>query len=420
MAQTSVVPESSSIRQLSTHMCFGSDERGTAPEIASRQSIQTEHGTYNGSSTPNSAFIRSCQSPRELGSIIRVLAGRHDSAELLHVARDRLRRLQTVRLQIVPPAPPRRELLQKDCPSPPVSEAEARPSPNRFFVESEMNLSRISMNNSALESVDESKGSLNLSLSPSSALHGMKFVEMPCSNSQGQVVNELLPPVDSIRMGRLGTIDENFGSYDTSNTEATKINKKIPFLSTAVECGNMRAQLQDDNRNDVARVDKVVTQAERTVLDLKVKMSALSRKNRVLTRLVETTERNHKDSSDWTSKQVSKSPKVETKPDKTEKLWTEKVDHLNKRLQEVSEQARLVISAERQLRQQVELEGKLKSKRNEDLATILRQTTKQLNEVQTSYDMFERKLLRATGLDKEKVREVSKMTLLFSLSHCGR
>lgn len=352
---------------------------------------------------PTFEGISRCRSPREIGKMIRTLSAGSDSRELLEVARQRLRHMQGLRLHVVPPAPPIREG------SPTVSRYETRTpktekTPTRLFNDSEINLSRISLNNSAIESIDGSKSTLNFSMSPSSVLQGVQFVEMPGSGTKSGG-DEGSPPLHNIQTTRLRTIEESDDYWPSSNGDVDSLRGS--------KGQKMNAAAPTDNKlgsEDGSGGDSAIEDAERTIYDLKVEIAALTKRNKVLNELVDGI---HKDrrAPDQSLQEEGAYPMHQEQVAAGvhgDLSFHQKVTDLKKKLEEASEKSRLVVGAERQLRQKQERQLRLRGMQNAHLSRILLETKKQVAEEKNKHANFVMKFLKEIGT---KVCLMSKLRL---------
>ncbi len=366
----------------------------------------------------NFNFVHQCKSAKDLGKIIRLLADKSGSPQLLQTAR---LRLQLVQGKKAPPPPPRRpgpvKLVVSSKPlsidvqqSAPMEsekddEYDDNKSPGKIFTDSTANISRITLGNTTIDSLDASKNSLNLSYSPSSILRGLSLVETP-NHSRSALYSES-------RYTRLGTISEISVSNQVtpqSDTEQERLSEEVKKLSLdAVEMESMRAEENSAFVMKLNALQSAKRKAETLVKTLESQVTVASVEKDDAIKAMEKIQQQQQAMREALQQERARLQERDAETRALEQRMQGKIAELQNAMQQEVERSNLVISAERSLRLKHESDLELQRERNVELNQLLRQTKENLERIKRTQDLFRAELLKAFG---EKEDEVSLFDVL--------
>eukprot|EP00934_Nitzschia_sp_Nitz4_P002847 Nitzschia sp. Nitz4//scaffold178_size73299//51595//54653//NITZ4_005713-RA/size73299-augustus-gene-0.86-mRNA-1//-1//CDS//3329539164//2837//frame0 len=384
----------------------------------------------------NLEYIQTCDTPLQLGRVIRMLAPRaSQSPHLLRLARDRLKSLQAVNHSAPPPpppppprnvasqqttqpvrrmqAPPQRSPLQAS----PVSQAkeDSQPqqmvddettitSPGPLFGEAATSISRITNGNNTLDSIDEegTRSTLNFSYSPLS-LKGLQLVDTstPSKQVQGATSPSFQPK------SNLGTISEKEVPA-TSPLHDFRLSQEIERLSReTVDLETARDKERTLFLKKLKHLQQVNQQQDDLVKSLEDKVLAADAQKQDMVQDLEKTQQERNDARRLLEEERSLLQQQEDKLRQVEHRMNNTIQDLNAALQAEKTRARLVIGAETKIRREKEVELSAQTQRNTDLNQLLRRTREHLEKVKQNHDTFKDQLLRAMGLSDKELRDLS-------------
>ena len=410
----------------------------------------------------NFDYVRQCTCAKDLGRIIRVLMDQNKSRnapeQLLYAARQRLLAVQGKKAPPPPPprttkqlanitAPPTKRPITKPVPPPPPprqqevhpptvvreekkvepilpvlisphhrmvpcnttrNEQENQPkqedekSPGRILTESTANLSRITLGNTTLESIDPSKGSLNLSYSPPSILRGLDLVDTP---------------------SRKGLESSRFMLSEASCTRLEKISE-MSTSAAVTPCSSFQAHLSAEVEKlsgDAAQMEQRLCQEQVSFLE---QLESLRRSKQEAASLIQILETKVEVISGEKDKALQSMHQIQTEQQQVRQALLEerarlqkrdnetraleerlqrKIIELQKALTEEVERHRLTRNAEKNLRERTTSELTGQRERNVELNLLLRQTKENLERIKKTQDMFRAELLKAFGVNEAEV-----------------
>ncbi|KAG7353704.1 hypothetical protein IV203_003059 [Nitzschia inconspicua] len=360
----------------------------------------------------NFDFIEKCNSLPDLHRVIRLLSepGR-DSPQLLKTARERLVAVHKKNGVQQPPPPPRPVYHEAQAERPVATTEEVEndvptvqdiPHHENEFGDGVVNISRITATNTTLDSFDPSKSTLNFSLSPTSTLHGINLVETPTlaeslffgSNSGTNRLGPIpeSPLAEAKRPSKQG-IRETPPRYTStaqskvkeSEPDATKLRQEATFKKVIEDFKSQIERATCENHLWKEKVDRVHTEHEITKRTLDLTRAAFCKKNEETRALEERLEK--------------------------------KIAELSHALASTADRSRLVISAEKMLRNQCEEELSKQNRKNVLLNKELRETRDDLEEVKRRHLQFRLDLMKAAGVSKARLRSLSQQEFVSYLSN---
>jgi hypothetical protein len=239
------------------------------------------------------------------------------------------------------------------------------PSKTDDFAQSVANISRITIGNTTLDSIDPGKSALNFSYSPSSTLNGLNLLESPKVS-------------DSYFLGGTGreSIDRRLRPIEESPHRAERRGQDFPPSQAPIDTKAIQ-KLQES-------LNKITQEREETRKSLDVTRTILCKKDEETRALEERLEA--------------------------------RIAELSQVLAYTSERSKLVVEGERTYRKQCEEELKKENKENNFLNQELKETHSSLLSLQRRHSSFRVALLKATGISSTKRRNLSEQEFVLSLS----
>lgn len=360
----------------------------------------------------NFDFVNRCDSAKDLGKIIRLLANKAGSPQLLQTARQRLLQVQGKKAPPPPPPPQRRPMVamtgpvakpispQIDANSPESTSELEDKSPGKIFTDSTANISRITLGNTTLDSIDASRNSLNLSYSPPSILRGLSLVETPNQNRSAIFSDS--------RYTRLGTISEMSISNQVtppSGSKKERLSEEVKKLTMdAVELESARTHENSQFVKKLNALQCAKLEAETLVRTLENKLDTATMEKEEAIKAMERIQEEQKAMLQSLQLERAKLQKRDLETRALEERMQGKIAELQNALKEEVERSKLVIGAERSLRLKHENDLELQRERNVELNQLLRQTKENLERIKRTQELFRDELLKAFGENDEEVR----------------
>ena len=238
------------------------------------------------------------------------------------------------------------------------------PSKTDDFAQSVANISRITIGNTTLDSIDPvGKASLNFSYSPSSTLNGLNLLESPKVS-------------DSYFSGGIGreSIDRRLRPIEESPGRTFRPGQDLPPSQAPIDTKQIQ-KLQES-------LNKITQEREETRKSLNVTRTILCKKDEEFRALEERLEA--------------------------------RITELSQVLAYTAERSKLVVEGERTYRKQCEEELKKENKENNILKQDLEKTHTSLLSLQKRHSSFRIALLKATGSTER--RNLSEQDFVLSLS----
>jgi hypothetical protein len=365
----------------------------------------TERGVINNISFKtidmlNHEYVSNCQSASKLQRVVDNLKEENPDSSLLDSATDRMESLKSISNTI------RQTTTSSNHADNNTSRNKEASSPGQVFGhDCAVNISQITTGNSTL---DQSKCTLNMSLSPSSGLLGETFLSTP---------NVPVPvPVDtpgrayqrsySLSSKRLRPIVEVETPLQTMiKTKERNLSEEVKRL--AIERIELEAIRMTDQQSFFEKLEKLENakqQAEHTVQNMQGKVTTASVRTKDL---IESMHKIQKESIDMRKnfelERATREQKHQQARD-LEDLLRRKVRDLTAELSRVEEHSRAAVGEEMGKRMHVELDLSEKNRRNEELNQLLHVARTNLEHLKRGQTQFRIGMLNAMGVDDSKVR----------------
>jgi hypothetical protein len=335
----------------------------------------------------NFKFVNSCEVLDDLRRVINLLAAQLDSPQLLQAARERLEHIQKK-----PPA--RTSKMSINC-------EDEDDSPGKiFFNGGAANISRITIGNTTLDSIEPSKSTLNFSLSPQSVLHGVDLIDAP-------TVQENMYGTSSFpdTKARLGPIAESTGRTPVA-ADNQKLSEEVKQLSTeAMDLETSRIADQESFVQKLEELEKAKQEAELLVKSLFGKVEKVDSQKQDLVEAMQKLQKEQRETRQGLENERSTLRKKDDEARVLEKRLQGKIAELTKALSSTTERSRLVMGAEKGLRLQREQDLSEQNRRNEDLNRMLHETHDNLEKLKRRHAQFRMELHRAIGASDSEVSE---------------
>ena len=413
----------------------------------------------------NFDYVRRCSSAKDLGRIIRVLMDQNKSRnapeQLLQAARQRLLVVQGKKAP--PPPPPRTKKQAADItapqtktpvpPPPPPRQHEVHPhvvvheekkdepivqlminthhrmipspatnneqenqsnrqfnetkevekSPGKILTESTANLSRITLGNTTLESIDPSKGSLNLSYSPPSILRGLDLVDTP--NREGLKSSGFMLS-DTTSCARLGKISEMSTSAAVTPGSSYQEHLSAEVEKLSGDAAQMEQRLCSEQvifMEQLENLRRSKQEAASLIQILETKVEVISGEKDKALQTMHEIQTEQQQVRQALIEERARLQKRDNETRALEERLQRKITELQKALTDEVERHRLTRNAEKNLRERTTSELAGQRERNVELNLLLRQTKDNLERIKKTQDMFRAELLKAFGVNEEEV-----------------
>lgn len=351
-------------------------------------------------------FIGACQSVSDLEKVISVLEEKQNCPELLQTAKTRLQFIQANAISTFVDAP-------------------GENSPGTAFNNCTADISRITAVNNTMEfdSPNQSKSTLDFTMSPSSVLHGVELVDNTPRDEDTFASGSDRYFFASTTTERLGPIAEGSISGTSPRTVSgrgtprpappppppPRSDRSLPeevknLAAKAMEHEASRMAEQQSFVKKLEELERAKKQAEQTVQNMKTKMTSADGKTKDL---IDTMRKIQQEQIETRQNQEKERILREQKHDyarQIEERLRLKVEELTKEMAKAGEQSRLKVVAERGLRIKTEKELTGENLRNKELNGVLRESEKHLESLKRSHMHFRIGLLEAMGTDDSRVR----------------
>ena len=274
-------------------------------------------------------------------------------------------------------------------------------SPGKVFFNGDpANLSRITLGNTTLDSIEPSKSTLNFSLSPHSTLQGIELIDTP-SVQEHVGGKSFFPETKS----RLGSITETNSQVQEVN-DKQKLSEEVKLLSSeAMEIENSRIGDQESFVKTLEELENAKQEAELLVKSLALKVEQADSQKQTLVENVQKLQKEQKEAQWDLEKGRCSLKRKDDEARVLERKLQAKIAELTKALSSSTERSRLVMGAEKGLRMQREKELAEQNQENEHLNKSLRETHENLAKLQHRHASFRMELLRALGVSDTEVSE---------------
>lgn len=360
----------------------------------------------------NFDFIGSCESVSDLEKVILVLEGKQNCPELLQTAKTRLQSIQANAIK-------------------PLVDAPEEGSPGMAFDNCTADISRITAVNNTmdLESLNESKSTLNFSMSPSSVLHGLDLVDtQKDEDTFASGSDRYFFPLTTERLGPIAegsifsttprTVSDRKAPRPAppppprrpppppprSNRSLPEEVKNLP--AKAMEHEASRMEEQQIFVQKLKELEGAKKEAEQTVQNLKTKMTSADGKTKDLMDSMRKIQQEQNETRQNLEKERILREQKHDCARQIEERLRRKVGELTKEMAKAEEQSRLKVVAERGLRIKSEKELTGENRRNKELNGVLHETQKHLESLKRSHMQFRLGLLQAMGTDDSRVRKM--------------
>ena len=323
----------------------------------------------------NFDYIDTCESVQDLARIIDLLQKQKTCPKLLQAAKLRMKVLSDIVLSPTAPVP-------------------IDDSPGKNFTSCTANISRITAGNTTMDSLDQSKSTMNFSLSPNSVLYGIDLVDTPkeVSSFEGRKVDFSMIPT------RLQPIVEVHTPLRHSKTQLSR------ETTQNVQTEQSRAPDQNSFMEKLRELEQAKLEAENTVRSLQRDVDNAGDKTKNLVEVLHEIQQEYQLTRQQLEKERSIRERKNQRALEIEERLKQKVADLTKAAAENEEQTRLKLTAERGLRIKAEESLSQKSRRNEELNRLLHDTRKNLETLTRSQMQFRIDLIKAMGVtDPKKV-----------------
>lgn len=369
--------------------------------------LSTSFETLNTIDMLNFDFLKKCTCAKDLGRIIRLLAQKSGSPQLLQAARKRLQDVQGKKLKAPPPPPPPRHRVAIVADNSKVDQKEKKVklndpvddeeeiSPGKIFSDSTANISRITAGNTTLDSIDASRNSLNMSYSPPSVLRGLSLVDTPSQCRKSEI-------------SRLGTIAELSSSQPNDDAVESSRQKVLvdEVKNLSMDAADMQASQAHERTNfleKLSALEEAKKEAESIVKTLQKKVGVVSAEREEAVKAMEQIQRKHQVMQEELLRERSRLQMQDREARSLEERMQGKIAELQNALKEEVERSKLVVGAEKSIRLQRESDLELQRERNIELNLLLRQTKENLERIKRTQDVFRKELLLAIGASEEEV-----------------
>jgi hypothetical protein len=274
-------------------------------------------------------------------------------------------------------------------------------SPGRILTESTANLSRITLGNTTLESIDPSKGSLNLSYSPPSVLRGLDLVDTP--SHKGLETSGLISESLYTRLGKISEVSTS-GAVTPSSSYQEQLTVEVKRLSgDAVEMERRSAREQVHFMEQLEKLQRSKHEAESLIRTLETKAEAASSEK---AKALQSMHEMQKEQQHVRRALLEERARLQQRDNETRALEERlqgKIAELQKALTEEAERYRTTLKDEKNRQEQTATELAGQRERNVELNLLLRQTKENLERIKKTQDIFRFELLKAFGVDEDEV-----------------
>jgi hypothetical protein len=328
---------------------------------------------------------------------------RNESPLLLQEAKDRMETLQQQR--------ERKKSTHNMIQEQEAIEVDENSPSKEYFSACVANISRITNGNTTLDSIDPSKnGSLNLTFSPQSVLHGVNFVDTPLEEESKPFFPPALmePTSNTNNMGgvesRLSPIEESSEMKNHTNQKEGQLSKEVRLLSKqALALNAARSTDQESFVLKMQDLEKAKKEAEKLVESLTGKVHQADTQTKDLEQVVldlrTNQEKTHHDLQN--NRQALRKRDEEAKS--LEKRLQTKIASLLEELKKSEEKSRLVKGAEKGLRLHREKELSEQQETNQELNDMLQEAYTNLESVKRRQSKFRLEMFRSMGMSITEV-----------------
>lgn len=277
-------------------------------------------------------------------------------------------------------------------------------SPGKILTESTANISRITLGNTTLDSIEHSKNSLNLSYSPPSVLRGLDLVDTP--SRKGLETSGLL---SESRYSRLGTISEVSTSAAITPTRSyqERLSAEVEKITdNVVSIEKQRANDQAKFFQKLESLQRAKMQADELVRTLEAKVSSESGEKEAAFIELQVVQESHHTVSQTLQDTRSQLQTQERETNQLEKRLRGKIAELQRALAEEEDHHQQEIADEKRLREQSEEDLTSQRERSVQLNLLLRQTKENLERIKKTQNTFRSELLKAFGMKEQEVSHI--------------
>jgi hypothetical protein len=345
----------------------------------------------------NHEYVSNCQSASKLQRVVNNLKEENPDSSLLDSATDRMESLKSISNTI-------RQTTSSNHANNNTARNKEASSPGQVFGhDCAVNISQITTGNSTL---DQSKCTLNMSLSPSSNLLGETFLSTPNVQVPVDTPGRAQQRSYSLSSNRLRPIVEVKTPLQTMiKTKERNLSEEVKRLAIErIELEAIRMADQQSFFEKLETLEGAKQQAEHTVQNMQGKVTTASVRTKDL---IESMHKIQKESLDMRKnfelERATREQKHQQARD-LENLLRRKVRDLTAELSRVEEHSRAAVGEETGKRMHVELDLSEKNRRNEELNQLLHVTRTNLEHLKRGQTQFRIGMLNAMGVDDSKVR----------------
>ena len=294
----------------------------------------------------NLNFVKDCESIKDLQRVVKILEETNESPMLLTEATKRLE-----------------EIGQK---------SNTLDSPFNVYLSScAANISRIEDANTTKDSLDPSKSSLNLSISPQSMLRGVSFVETPLecdAKNQAFFAKKKKVSFESDK--------------EVLSNEVRQLSQK------ALDLDASRTKEQDSFIRKLGELETAKKDAELLVGSLKERIELSDCRTKELEDSIQVMREKHKNTQEELLKERNILKKRGEEANSIERELQQKIEYLRSELKKSEQRSRLISGAEKGLRLKQEKELSTQQQKNEELNLLLKEAYQNLESMHRALIWF--------------------------------